>query len=215
MRLACVRWLLSPLLLTAALTACDDGGGGSNGESKTDAKPNDAAGDLAAAKEASPEPTDTKTKPKKDRGDASVTLDGAAWTAENASARILDGKLKLDLSRLDRVDGKMSRDAFSIIVPGYQGPGDYTTGPGSMFVGVGFDIAEMKAAEGEDGKADDAKVEKATVDAIKGAKTMMLQGMKVHVESDDNDQIVGTFEKPDGTPPLTDGKFRAIVKKRT
>lgn len=215
MQLACVRRLLSPLLLTAALTACDDGSGG-NGESKTDAKPNDAAAqDQAAANAPTPAPIDTKTKPKKDRGDASVTLDGIAWTAENASARVLDGKLKLDLSRLDRVDGKMSRDAFSVIVPGYQGPGDYTTGPGSMFVGVGFDIAEMKAAEGEDGKVDDAKVEKAAVDAIKGAKTMMLQGMKVHVESDENDQIVGTFEKPDGTPPLTDGKFRAIVKKRT
>lgn len=221
MRLTCVRRFLSPLVLTVVLAACDSGdkGGGDEPGGKADSKNkgNDGGGKDDGAKQADADAGAAKKdeKAKKDRGDASVKMGDVEWTAEIASARIAEGKLKLDLSRMDRADGRTSRDSFTLIVPEYEGPGDYMTQMGSMFVGVGFDHAALGAAEGKEGKADDAKVEKAAVDAIKQAKTLMLYNTKIHIESDADDQIVGTFEKADGKPPLTDGKFRALVKKRT
>jgi hypothetical protein len=137
-----------------------------------------------------------------------------AWTGESASARIKGDRLKLSISRMDMSKGKASRDAFELIVPGYTGPGDYKTQIGSMFVGVGFNTDEMKAAEAEDGKTDDAKVTKAAVEAIQKASTIRLSNMDVHIESDADDQITGTFQAPDSRPPVTDGKFRAVVKER-
>ena len=168
---------------------------------------------------AADEAEDKPEKKDKDRGEATAMIGEMEFVAESASAKLKDGKLKLSFSRIDTVDGKMNRQAFSLIIDDYKGPGEYTTqNMMSNYSGVGFDVERAKKAVDEDGKTDDAKVQAQVMDTMKKSQVILLRGAKINVTSATEDEYVGTFSW-DGTghpgkPKVTDGKFRARVRKK-
>lgn len=146
---------------------------------------------------------------KKDRGEAAMTIGGAAWQGSNASAQIDGEKLTIKASHTDVAGGTASRQELHLLVTDYRGAGDYQTAlTGSRFLAVGFDT---KKAEGGDQAATDA-----LTSALQGATHMTLAGAKVTVASADGAEVVGTFswQPPPGSkqPAITDGTFRAKVK---
>lgn len=219
--------LFSALMLSTPL-ACDkeegdgkaneDGkdGGGDEGEAGGQGG-GDGEGD---AKGDDGETNERKGSKDKDRGEATAMLGETKFVAESARAKLKDGKLRLTFSRMDTIDGKMSRQAFSFSIKDYEGPAEYEiTDMSSNYSGVGLDIDKVKEAEGKDGEADDTKIKEEVVDAISKSQIILLRGAKVTIESDDGDVYKGTFSwKPQGgmsrKPPVTDGKFRATVRKK-
>lgn len=186
-------------ILSLALTAgCDESG--SKAEESAKGAVTEPSDDSAAKKR--------KKRIKKDRGQAAAKIGERDWEGERASAKVVSGKLRIDISRMDMNDGKVSREQFIMILPDYKGPGTYTTSGGSMFVGVGFDTGEVKAATTDD------KVGEVATKAMTGAKTIMLMKTTVVVETADDKQIVGTFSQPAIAryPEISNGSFRAIVK---
>ncbi len=206
----------SCLLFLGPAVACD-------GDKETDAK---EKGDKAKEDEGGEGSADTKNaksdhdkpRPKKDRGEGSAKLGDKEWVAESARAKLKDGKLRLTLSKTDMTDKAVNRDAFSLVIPDYDGPGEYELkGYSSNFSGVGFDTERAEAAVDKDGKTDDAKVADQAMDTIKEAEIILLSGAKVTITSATETEYMGTFEwKPNGSmankPPITDGKFRATVR---
>jgi hypothetical protein len=182
-----------------------------DGDAKADAAVNDAKDDADAEKPAAGA---------KDRGEGSAKFGDVAWVGESASAKLKDGKLRLSISKMDMTDKGISRDAFTLVIDDYAGPGDYTTkGYSSNFTGVGFDTERAKAAVDAEGKVDDAKVTAQAIDTIQKAQVILMSGTEIHIESATDDEFVGTFSwKPNGgmanKPPITDGKFRAVVRKK-
>lgn len=149
---------------------------------------------------------------KKDRGEAAMTIGGAAWQSTSASARLTDGKLTIKASNNDLSDGAMKRQELHLLVTEFRGAGDYETAmSGSRFLTVGFDTETAKQADG-----DDAAAQNAIQSALKGATHMTLAGAKVKVTSSDDTEIVGTFswQPPEGSkqPAIEGGTFRAKVK---
>ncbi len=224
--------LCSQLLLVASL-ACDgdakdktddakaDDGKTDEVEAGADAKAEGAGAtktDDAAAGAADAPPTDDDKS--KDRGEASAMLGDKPFVAETARAKLVDGKLTLTFSRMDTIDGKMQREAFTFSIKDYGGPGEYVIdNMSSNYSGVGFDLERAKQAVDADGKTDDAKVTAQAVDTIKKSEIILLQGAKVTITSASEDEYVGTFAwKPQGAfsnkPPIEDGKFRATVRAR-
>jgi hypothetical protein len=160
--------------------------------------------------------SDGRGRARKDRGEAAMQLGAATWQAESTSAKIENGILTLRATRTDRNDGKVSRQELQLQVRDYKGPGDYTTGMGSRFIGVGIDAAAVQeSAESAQGDAEQGAA-KVVTDALSAAKHMMLMAAKVTVTSAGDEQISGTFswQPPKGldTPAITNGTFRALVR---
>ncbi|MCB9879253.1 MAG: hypothetical protein H6835_16785 [Planctomycetes bacterium] len=154
--------------------------------------------------------TDGASKTEKDRGEASMTLGDATWTAERTSAKLVDGKLSIRASRMDMKGGKIARQELMLEVSGFHGADDYRTSlHGSRFIGVALDAP---AAE----KGDEAAT-KAATDALTGAQHLMLSAATVVVTAADEDEVSGTFswEPPPGMkqPAIRDGRFRAPLAK--
>ena len=196
---SCSRWLCAALL--GCVLACDGGGG-------ADAKTVAASVD---APEAAATPGDTAKKPRKDRGDASMTVAGVAWTGEAAKATLKGSRLTIKANRTDMTEGAVTRQELHLVISDYKGPGDYETGiADSRFLGVGLDVATAKAAA-----SDDAKTTKVAADSLSAAKHVLLSKAKVHIDSASEAEIVGTFSWTPSMgmqgPEITGGKFRALV----
>ena len=219
----------SSLLLVVSL-ACDgedkgdDKAEDSKGE-KSDGAPAKGDGEAAEAGDAADEAVDqakdeaaAEVDKSKDRGEASAKLGDREFVAESARAKLQDDKLTLTFSRMDTIDGKMTRQAFTFKVTDYEGPGEYTIRyMSSNYSGVGFDVERAKKAVDEDGKTDDAKVTAQAIDTINKSEIILLQGAKVTITAASDDEYSGTFEwTPQGgfsnKPPIKDGKFRATVR---
>ena len=201
------RFALLALLLSLAVGCDDKGSTAGTDEAKGSDVPAAKAGDSKKADEP------RKKREKKDPGEASMKLGGVEWTAERAKARVKGNKVTIKASRMDNVDGKISRQELHLQIDEAKGPGDYVTGfSGSRFIGVGFDTEKMKKA------TEEGKETAAAVGALKGASHMMLSAAKVHIDSMNEHEIVGTFSwaPPKGmanAKAITDGKFRAVVRK--
>jgi hypothetical protein len=145
----------------------------------------------------------------KDRGDASVKLGDVEWQAERAKAKLRNGTLTIEASRMDIKDSRASRQQITLVLPDYKGPGSYKVRTvGSAFLGVGVDTDAIRAAD-----TDDKQVAEATK-AVKGASMIPLLQAEAKVESDDGTQIVGSFSQPalgKRYPALQDGRFRALL----
>ena len=156
---------------------------------------------------------------KKDRGNTSMELGGAAWVATAANARTSGKKMTIRASRTDVTDGDVKRQELHLQLDDFHGAGDYLTGiSGSRFIGVGFDTGKAKEAARADeatGKQDETA--KLAVAAITSAKHLILMNAKVHVDDASDAEVSGTFSwtPPAGlkdAPTITNGKFRALVK---
>ena len=116
-------------------------------------------------------------------------------------------------SRSKTVDGKRHRDSLTLVIKDFDGPGTYElTGMNSNFTSVGLNLGGL---EGGDEGASDAAAEQLLRDALSGSKVLLLQGAQVEIRSVDAKQVEGRFswKDPTGRSSLTDGVFRAIVKK--
>lgn len=211
------------LLGVPACDSNDAGGSAAANKTEIDAKadaPPSAADAPQAAADGDDDKADEPRADAKDRGEGSATIGGQPWVAETARAKLEDGKLRLTLSKMDMTDKGVARDAFSLVIDDYAGPGDYTTkSVSSNFSGVAFDVERAKAAVDADGKADDAKVTAQAIDTMKKAEVILMRGTEIHIESATADEFVGTFAwEPNGSmankPAVTDGKFRAVVRKK-
>lgn len=149
-----------------------------------------------------------RKRPSKDRGEASMKLGDAAWTADRAKARLKDNTLVIRASRMGKVGDTMQRDELHLAVDNFHGPGEYTaTMSGSRFIRVGINTSE--AATGSDKDVTDEAVK-----AISGSKHLMLSGAKITVTVASASEVTGTFawQSPRaGDSPISDGSFRAIV----
>ena len=163
---------------------------------------------------AAPASADEKVaKPKKDKGEASMSIGLGKWSASRASAYKREGRLKILASRSKTVDGKRHRDSLTLVIKDFDGPGTYElTGMNSNFTSVGLNLGGL---EGGDEGASDAAAEQLLRDALSGSKVLLLQGAQVEIRSVDAKQVEGRFswKDPTGRSSLTDGVFRAIVKK--
>lgn len=146
---------------------------------------------------------------KKDRGDFSMLLDGAAWTARSASARMRDGKLKISASRIDgSPSATMVRQAVDMDIANFDGPGTYTLGMSSMFSVVGFDT----------NAAEQADMNQQLAEVLSKASMVRLQNAEVVIDSVSDEEITGHFAPGEvrsmsgDAVTITEGKFRAIVK---
>ncbi|HUU33239.1 MAG TPA: hypothetical protein VMW48_04200 [Vicinamibacterales bacterium] len=148
----------------------------------------------------------------RDRGAASMTLATVTWQASRASARLATGRLTITANRTQRNDGVRNSQSLILQIADFKGPGDYTVGPGSMFVGVGIDVEAATAA----GHDDDAAA-KAAVAMLSKAKHLSLLGAKVTITAASDSEISGTFSRPSppglDLPGISDGTFRALLGK--
>ena len=145
------RVLLACLFVLA--TACDDnkeGDKAADGAAKSEGEAGDDGGS----------DKDEKKKKKdddEDKGNANLMLGDKEWGVDRCSAKIKDGKLRVTASRMERIDGKMSREALTISVPDYKGTGDYTlNNANTNFTGVGLDTKAIEDAKGDDKAANEA-----------------------------------------------------------
>lgn len=148
-----------------------------------------------------------RKRDQKDKGMASVKIDGIAWSAERASASLKDGKLTIRASRMELADGKAKRQELQLHVDNFAGPGDYKTGVGgSRFIGVGLDTKAV--ASDEAAKAEATR-------AVSNASHVLLSNAQVHIASANDQEVTGTFSwqpQASGQPVFTDGSFRAPMK---
>lgn len=215
----CLPAVLCALCLV--LPACDEGKKGDDGDEASGEKDAEAAAKNVAekieadAKEAAQDIEDAKAgkddDEEEDKGSATLKIGEADWTAERATARLRDGRLRISASQTDMKDGKVSRQELQLSIKDYGGPGSYTVMTPSMFVGVGLDVDKAKKAEG-----DDAKAQKVATDALMGAESMLLMNAKVEITEATDEHIDGTVKYEPASyskdPPL-EGKFHAIIDK--
>lgn len=207
--------LLSCLVLSLWLSACDSGNDQpSDAAAKADAPAAEAGKADAAKSETNSEPDDEGQKSKKDKGDASMKLGGSDWTASQASFKLDGGKLTIKASANQFVDNNAMRQELHLQIDDYKGAGSYTTGlAGSRFVSVAVDTGTAEAASKT---GDQAKVDEVVTDAISQAGMVTLTNATVVIDSAGETEIVGSFSwtPPTGSkdPEITGGKFRAIAK---
>jgi hypothetical protein len=190
-------------VLLTALTAC--------GREKV------ASAEDTASAAASEKRTDgkRKRKPKKDLGEASMLLGDLEWEASSAKASLNKEYAihSITARRSEYSDGKSKSQALTLRVMEFNGPGSYRADTGgSHFIAVGVGT---KAAE--EAKTDEQTTALAT-DTLTKAKRMILGNAEVIVESVSEKEVIGTFSwQPPPKydyPPITNGKFRAIIKRK-
>lgn len=201
------RVLLASLFVFA--TACDD---------KKEDKPADSA--AKSDGEAGDDGGSSKSEKKKkdddeDKGNANLMLGDEEWGVDRCSAKVKDGKLRISASRMERIDGKMSREALTISVPDFNGTGEYTlNNANTNFTGVGLSTKAIEDAKGDEKAANEA-VTKAATKAIGGSTVVLMMGAKVKIESAGDDYIDGTIDWSGATtlrgPSSVSGKFHARV----
>ncbi len=188
-------------LLLVAL-ACDSQAGSGGPEAQNAAKPADPA----------PAKDTPKDAAKPDKGHATVTKDGAPWTAEACRARIkgdAGDRLSISCSRTASTDGAVSRQEIALSLQPYQGAGDYEmSATGSHYADVNVD---SKAAAADPDKDSVLK------DSIAGATLIFLSGAKVTITAASDTAVDGTFswapQAGEKGPTLSDGRFHAVIKK--
>ncbi len=149
-------------------------------------------------------------RPPKDKGEASMKIGDKPWAASRASAYFKKDRLKILASWSKSVDGKRVRQALTLSIPGFAGPGTYELkGNSSTFTAVGLDLDQI-------GDNSDAATKEAILGALSTSTVLLLTGATVTITSDTENQVEGTFSWPGrrGQTPITEGVFRAVVKKR-
>lgn len=173
------------LLAAAACDANKDAPSGDEQPTPADS----SAAKKEGADEGPPARRGRDRRDKKERGSGSVMIGDSKWDAERCKARIKGERLSVSCSHTDVSDEKVKRQEVKLVINDYKGPGTYKAANiGSMFVGVGIDVAEAKAAE-----KDDAKTATLATDAIKGAGTVLLIGADIEVTAADDAFVDGTF----------------------
>lgn len=191
-----VHGLVSKMLpvIPALVVACDGASPGAGAEAKP----------VGAEVEPAPTepPVDKPAPGAKDRGEATVTMDGEPWTADRCSARIkaVDGGEKLAVACSRMVTGDaVSGEQLTLVVDDYKGPGAYTTAGNSHYATVGYDTGTAKAEDG-----------------VRGSRQVSLAGAQVVVGAVSDAAIDGSFawapQAGQEGPTLTDGKFHAVRK---
>jgi hypothetical protein len=143
-----------------------------------------------------------------------MTIEGMAWQASAARARLKERRLTIKASAMQRVGDVMQRDELHLALPDFDGPGEYTAAmSGSRFIRVGIDTAKAKAAE-ETGN--DSEVAKEVMSSISGSKLTMLMGAKVNITAISATEVSGTFSwvsPADANKRIENGTFRAVLRK--
>ena len=192
MRIGSTFWM-GALLLT--LAAC--GGDAPDGDAGTGSK-----GD------------GSRRSSKKDRGEASMTMGGAAWQASSARVRRTDEVLTIRAAAMKKVGDVMQRDELHLAISDFDGPGDYTVAmSGSRFIRVGIDMAKTRAAT--ESKDEDA-VTKEAVKALTGSNFTLLIGAKITITAVSDTEVSGTFSwasPADESKAIPGGSFRAVFRK--
>ena len=187
-------------VLAAAVALCGCG----KDESSTGEK-----GTAATEAPESGEKAPRKKREKKDRGEGSMMLGEIEWLASSARAKFKEDTLKISMSRMDgSVKDKMVRHSLDFHIRDFKGPGEYTIamhgGMPSLYIVVGFSAPDNDSEE-------DAT--KAAMQAFNESKTVMLGGATVTVSSVTDTEVVGPFAHKAAKVPMTQGKFRAVIKK--
>lgn len=198
------------LALVLALGGCgkDEAAGARASASAQEAPP---TGHSKPGQEATGTALGRQKRERKDRGDGSMMLGEMEWLATSARARRKDDVLTISMSRMDgSVGEKMVRHSLELHLRDFQGPGDYTIGMvggvPSLYIVVGFEVPASESKK-------DAK--EAAMLAFNQSKTVMLRGARVSITSVSDTEVVGTFEHKAGKLPISNGKFRAVVKPQT
>ena len=186
--------------LSAGCDSKESGGAGKSSDGEASAS--------EAKEQAADEAAGSKSERDEDRGSATVVIGGTKWAAEPCRAKPRKGAMKISCSKVDMKDGKVDREAIDLVLPDYDGPGDYKAGRMSNFTGVGLDTKKATDEENPDQAAKGA-----ITDGIKGATVVMLDGTEVKVTKVDGGFVDGTFSKPADemmqTPAFEEGTFHA------
>ena len=148
--------------------------------------------------------------PPKDKGEATMKLGDTVWAASRASASFKKDRLKIRASRSETVDGKRVRQALTLSISDFAGPGTYELkGNNSSFTAVGLDLEQLDDDS-------DAAAKKMILGALSKSTVFLLKGTTVTITSEKDNEVKGTFSWPGrlGQPPITEGIFRAVIKKR-
>jgi len=132
-----------------------------------------------------------------------MMLGDVEWKGTSARAKRKKRTLIVTGARMDGPLRSKVRQSVDLYLPEFNGPGTYTAKVGSMFLVVGI-------------KADaetDSEMDAAMAEALTKARHLQLEGAEVIVESDDGTQVVGRFSFAGRTTAISDGRFRAILKK--
>jgi len=170
------------------------------GGGAAEAKPADEA-QQAAGDDGEP-----KKREKKDFGEGSMVLDGEPWAGTSAKAKMKNTTLILTIARNDFSDAKAKREELKLYLSEFAGPGDYVASErGSQFLRVGVNTDKLD--EGE------AKANAEAKKSVRGANRIAMNGLKVTVETADDDKVTGTFSRPgEHGVEVADGKFRAVFR---
>ncbi|PRQ06943.1 hypothetical protein [Enhygromyxa salina] len=199
--------LLPVLLALALVCGCDKG---------DKATPTDQAKDDKNDKDDEGDESEESAKQDEDKGHAKLKLGERDWSTERASAQLQDtGHLRVRASRTEKVDGESRREALTLLIRDYKGPGSYTTDKvNSNFTGVGFDI---EAAEKAAAEQDDDKSTALATDMIRKSTVVLLQDAKIEITKADGDFIDGTLEWSGiggvNGPRSISGSFHAQIDK--
>jgi hypothetical protein len=187
--------------------ACDKGEDSSEGGDKAAEKSKgggkDAPGDGEVGKDAKDDAKDEVDAKKddgkdEDKGTATLKLgdDDTEWKAKRASARIKDGgKLRITASVYNQDDETASRQALTLLIKDFKGPGSYEADPfNSNLTSVSLNLKGMKKADADKDKDKaDAAAKKAAMDGIRGGSVSLLKGAKIEITNVTDDFIDGTL----------------------
>ena len=149
-------------------------------------------------------------RPAKDKGEARMKIGDTPWVASRAGAYYKKDQLEILASWSKTIEGKRVRQALTLSISDFAGPGTYELkGNNSSFTAVGLNLQQL---EGES----DAAAQKAVLGALSKSTVLLLKGSNVTITSEEENQVKGTFSWPGrhGQAPITEGVFRAVVKKR-
>jgi hypothetical protein len=153
-----------------------------------------------------------KSDETQDKGSASLEVGGKEWQATRATFQNQGKAVKISASSTQIVGKKVSRQEVTLVLNDFKGPGEYTLGPPSMFLGIGLDGDEIEKAEDDDEKQTEAAIE-----MLNKAKMVVIIGGKATVTETNDQHVDGTFEwKPPPqlkAPAIVNGKFHAVKPK--
>ncbi|HET6603194.1 MAG TPA: hypothetical protein VFG21_03115 [Xanthomonadaceae bacterium] len=149
-----------------------------------------------------------------DKGSASMHIGESDWSANRATARLREGKLRIGANHTQRIGSKMQTESLTLVVEDYAGPGEYTTAAmSSSFTRVAFDVDKAKAA-GEDDAATAATAAVA-MESLSTADHVSRIQARLTVTAATDEFIDGTFEwaPAGGGTPIREGRFHAQVRR--
>lgn len=150
-------------------------------------------------------------KKKRDRGEATMTIGGEAWSASSARFRIKEGTLRLSISRSSKEGESRRRESLSIVLTQFKGEGSYSTGRGSNYTSVAMSPKKVEAmAKDEAGSA------RVMSDLLRRSTVWLLPGAEIEITDATPTELRGTLSwTPKGQgQPIENGRFRAVASKK-